>query len=213
MAVHSGAVQKWHYVIMPNFILFSLNIMGIVPYNIYRKRKLQEINTKKCISRQKKEEICMLFKKKKEEAAPEKKELLYRENIRVNCEPDTQEQVIRTVGQMLVDSGYVDQPYVDAMIEREQSFSTFMGNGLALPHGVEAAKKEIKASGIAVMTFPKGIDWGGNEVHVVIGIAGVGEEHLEILSVIADKMLDDSAAEKLMAGDVDTVYQILAGKE
>jgi len=155
----------------------------------------------------------MLFKKKKEEAAPEKKELLYRKNIRVNCEPDTQEQVIRTVGQMLVDSGYVDQPYVDAMIEREQSFSTFMGNGLALPHGVEAAKKEIKASGIAVMTFPKGIDWGGNEVHVVIGIAGVGEEHLEILSVIADKMLDDSAAEKLMAGDVDTVYQILAGKE
>ena len=63
------------------------------------------------------------------------------------------------------------------------------------------------------MTFPKGIDWGGNEVHVVIGIAGVGEEHLDILSVIADKMLDESSAEKLANGDVETVYQILAGEE
>lgn len=155
----------------------------------------------------------MFFKSKKKEETVEKKELLYRSNIRVGCEPDTQEQVIRQVGQMLVDSGYVDQPYVEAMIEREHSFSTFMGSGLALPHGVEAAKKEIKASGIAVMTFPKGIDWGGNEVHVVIGIAGVGDEHLDILSVIADKMLDESTADRLATGDADTVYEILAGKE
>ena len=83
----------------------------------------------------------MLFKKKKEE----KKELLYRENIRVNCESAPKEQVIRTVGQMLADSGYVDQPYVDAMVEREKTFSTFMGSGLALPHGVEAAKKRSKS--------------------------------------------------------------------
>ena len=112
----------------------------------------------------------MFFKKKKEEAASKKKELLRRENIRVNCKADTQEAVIRTVGQMLVDGGYVDAPYVDGMVEREKSFSTFMGNGLALPHGVEAAKKEIKASGIAVMTFPEGTDWGGNTVNVVIAL-------------------------------------------
>ena len=84
----------------------------------------------------------MFFKSKKKEETVEKKELLYRSNIRVGCEPDTQEQVIRQVGQMLVDSGYVDQPYVEAMVEREHSFSTFMGSGLALPHGVEAAKKQ-----------------------------------------------------------------------
>lgn len=143
----------------------------------------------------------------------EKKELLYRENICVGCEADTQENVIRKVGQMLVDTGYVDAPYVDAMIEREKSFSTFMGNGLALPHGVEAAKKEIKASGIAVMTFPEGIDWAGNTVNVVIGIAGVGEEHLEILAVIADKMLDETVSQTLATCDADTVYKLLAGKE
>lgn len=166
----------------------------------------------------------MFFKSKKKEEKveekkvevvekAEKKELLYRENICVGCEADTQENVIRKVGQMLVDTGYVDAPYVDAMIEREKSFSTFMGNGLALPHGVEAAKKEIKASGIAVMTFPEGIDWAGNTVNVVIGIAGVGEEHLEILAVIAEKMLDDTVSQKLATCDADTVYQILAGKE
>lgn len=156
----------------------------------------------------------MFFKKKAEEKPAEtKKELLYRENIRVNCESDSKEQVIRSVGQMLVDSGYVGQPYVDAMVEREKTFSTFMGNGLALPHGVEEAKKQVKASGISVMTFPKGIDWDGNEVHVVIGIAGVGEEHLDILATIADKMLDEDAADRLANGDVDTVYGILTGKE
>ena len=148
----------------------------------------------------------MFFKSKK-------KELLYRENIQVNCKAASQEEVIREVGGMLVKSGYVDAPYVDAMLEREESFSTFMGNGLALPHGVEAAKKDIKASGIAVMTFPEGIDWAGNTVNVVIGIAGVGEEHLNILGVIAEKMLDDTAAERLKTGDVDIVYEILAGKE
>ncbi len=147
----------------------------------------------------------MFFKKKKE--------LLYKENIKVGCKPDTQENVIRAVGQMLVDGGYVDQPYVEAMLEREKSFSTFMGNGLALPHGVEAAKKQIKASGIAVMTFPEGTQWGSETVKIVIGIAGVGEEHLQILSVIADKMLAPEATEELVSGDVNNVYRILSGKE
>lgn len=152
----------------------------------------------------------MLFKSKKKE---EKKKLLYRENIRVNCSPASKEEVIRQVGQMLVNSGYVNQSYVDAMVEREKSCSTFMGNGLALPHGVEKAKKEIKASGIAVMVFSESIDWGGNDVNVVIGISGVGEEHLQILSRIAEKIMDEEAAAQLLKGDVDTVYEILGGEE
>lgn len=152
----------------------------------------------------------MLFKSKEKQ---EKMDLLYRENIRTNCKANTQENVIRQVGQMLVDAGYVDQPYVEAMLKREETCSTFMGNGLALPHGVEEAKKDIKASGIAIMTFPDGTDWNGNETKVVIGIAGVGEEHLQILSIIAEKMLDPEAAETLASGDVETVYHILGGKE
>ncbi len=142
-----------------------------------------------------------------------KKELLYRENVRVNCEAKAKEEVILEIGAMLVNTGYVKNAYVPAMLEREKSCSTFMGNGLALPHGVEAAKKEVKSSGIAVMTFPEGIDWDGNEVKIVIGVAGVGEEHLRILGIVAEKLLDPEAAETLVRADLETVYRTLSGEE
>lgn len=152
----------------------------------------------------------MLFSKKakKEE---KKLALLYPENVKVGCKADTKENVIRQVGQMLVDSGYVNPSYVDAMVKREESFSTYMGNELALPHGVEEAKKEIKASGIAVMIFPEGTDWGGETVKVVIGIAGVGEEHLQILSVIAEQALEEGKMERIINGSAQEVYEILKG--
>ena len=152
----------------------------------------------------------MLFSKKakKEE---KKLALLYPENVKVGCKADTKENVIRQVGQMLVDSGYVNPSYVDAMVKREESFSTYMGNELALPHGVEEAKKEIKASGIAVMIFPEGTDWGGETVKVVVGIAGVGEEHLQILSVIAEQALEEGNMERIINGRAQEVYEILKG--
>ncbi len=152
-----------------------------------------------------------MFFSKKGKKEEKKLELLYRENVKVNCKPDTKENVIRAVGQMLVDTGYVEQPYVDAMVKREESFSTYMGNELALPHGVEEAKKEIKASGIAVMIFPEGTEWGNEKAKIVVGIAGVGEEHLQILSILADKVLEEGNVEKLTKGSVDEVYEMLKG--
>ena len=137
--------------------------------------------------------------------------MLYPENVKVGCKADTKENVIRQIGQMLVDSGYVSPSYVDAMVKREESFSTYMGNELALPHGVEEAKKENKASGIAVMIFPEGTDWGGETVKVVVGIAGVGEEHLQILSVIAEQALEEGNMERIINGSAQEVYEILKG--
>ena len=139
--------------------------------------------------------------------------LLYPQNVRTNCKADTKENVIRAVGQMLVDSDYVKQSYVDGMLLREKTFSTYMGNGLALPHGVEEAKRGIKQSGIAVMIFPEGVDWDGEKAKVVIGIAGVGEEHLEILSVIAEQMLEEENVERLVTGSAEEVYETLKGGE
>lgn len=151
-----------------------------------------------------------MFWSKKKEAPVEKKPLLYRENVKTGVAVANKDEAIRMVGQMLVDSGYVDQPYVDAMLEREKTFATFMGNGLALPHGVEAAKKEVKCSGIAVITLKNPIDWGdGNEARVIVGVAGVGDEHLEILGNIGEKMIDEADAEKIATGDADTVYNLL----
>lgn len=154
----------------------------------------------------------MFFKKSKQEKQ-ENKELLQRKNIIVKCDPLTKEDAIKKVGQLLADSGYVDQEYVAAMLEREKTFSTFMGNRLALPHGVEAAKKQVKASGISVVTFKEPIDWDGNPVQTVIGIAGVGDEHLEILSMVAEAMLDEEICENFASYDTDHIYHILTGKE
>lgn len=137
-------------------------------------------------------------------------ELLCRKNVCVNCIPDTKDNIVKKVGQMLVDSGYVEPSYIDAMLMREESLTTYMGNGLALPHGVESAKKDIKASGIAVMTFPEGVSWGNQKANIVIGVAGVGDEHIEILASIAEKILDKETMEQLIRGDAETVYQILS---
>lgn len=148
------------------------------------------------------------FKKKTKE---EKPELLKKENIRLNCSRMPKEEVIKAIGKMLVDSGYVGEGYIDAMLKRELTFATNVGNGIALPHGVEEAKKDIKYSGIAVMTFPEGTDWGGDDVKLVIGIAGVGEEHLTILGNIATKMATPEDVDRLLNGTEDEVYEILTG--
>lgn len=138
--------------------------------------------------------------------------LLKKENIRLNCPTVEKDEAIRAVGRLLCDGGYVDESYIDAMLLREQSFPTNIGNGIALPHGVEAAKKDIKHSGIAVMVYPEGVNWGSEEVKLIIGIAGVGEDHLEILSIIAEKMAEPDAVERVVASDRDTIYQVFTEK-
>ena len=153
----------------------------------------------------------MFFKKK--EKAPEKKRLLEKKNIRVGCTMKDKEAVIREAGKMLCDSGYVNAQYADAMLKREETFATCIGNGIALPHGVEEAKKDIYASGICVMVFPEGLDWGGEMVKLVIGIAGVGEEHLAILSKIAEHFMEPDAVEKLTESSVDDIYELLGGEQ
>lgn len=162
----------------------------------------------------------MFFKSKKEknqkpEQTPvsEKKELLYRENIHVNCTPATKKDAILAAGKMLVDTGYVEPEYAEAMLEREKTCSTFMGNGLALPHGVEAAKKRVLQSGISIQTFKKPIDWDGNLVRIVIGIAGVGDAHLDILAQIAEAMLDEEVSANIADYDAEKIYKVLTGKE
>lgn len=140
-------------------------------------------------------------------------ELIQKGNIFLNCKAKEKEDVIREMGQVLYRSGYVEESYIDAMLQREKSFSTSIGNGIAIPHGVEAAKKGIKKSGIAVMIFPEGTMWNETEVKVVIGIAGVGDEHLEVLANIAEKLSSEQAVKDLVKSSADEIYHIFTGKE
>ncbi|MDF2540595.1 MAG: sugar transporter subunit [Herbinix sp.] len=152
----------------------------------------------------------MIFKKSEQN---ETLQLLQKKNIIVNCVETEKEQVIKKVGTMLVESGYVIPSYIDAMFERENTFATYMGNGIALPHGVESAKEGILSSGIAVMIFPKGTDWDGEKAKVVIGIAGKGDEHLTILGNIATKLSEEKSVEALLSMSVDEVYDFLTEGE
>jgi PTS system mannitol-specific IIC component len=108
-----------------------------------------------------------------------------------------QSSAIDEAGRLLVDAGAVDTGYVTSMHDREKSVSTYMGNLLAIPHGTNDAKGMIRQSAISVVRYPQGIDWNGNPVKFVIGIAGANDEHLELLSKIAEVFLDADAVKAL----------------
>ncbi|WP_096186457.1 PTS sugar transporter subunit IIA [Evansella halocellulosilytica] len=128
-----------------------------------------------------------------------KKDILPAENIILNASFSNKEEAIRGTGQVLVEKGYVSPEYIDKMIERENITSTFMGNFVAIPHGTEDAKEAVISSGITVIQVPDGVDFGdGNIAKVLIGIAGKGDEHLDILSQIAIVCSEEENVQKII---------------
>ncbi|WP_368503359.1 PTS sugar transporter subunit IIA [Alkalihalophilus sp. As8PL] len=129
------------------------------------------------------------------------KAVLQLDNILFGEQVQSKEEAIRKVGGLLIKNGYVNEEYVNKMMDREALTSTYMGNFLAIPHGTEEAKKEVVESGITIMLLDKPIDWDGNEVKLVIGIAGKGDEHLSILSNIAITCSDEETLEQILSAD------------
>jgi PTS system mannitol-specific IIA component len=130
--------------------------------------------------------------------------------IKVPGTAASKDDAIREAGQLLVDTGAVDPDYVNAMFEREKSVSTYMGNSLAIPHGTNEAKDTIHRSALSVVRYDQPIDWDGNEVRFVVGIAGVEGGHLEILGRIAIVFSDTDEVDKLLAaGSAEELYQLL----
>ena len=131
--------------------------------------------------------------------------------IKVPGSARTKQDAIREAGDMLVEAGAVRPEYVDAMFEREQSVSTYMGNLLAIPHGTNAAKGAITRSALSVLRYDEPIDWDGKEVRFVIGIAGHEGGHLEILSKVAVVFSDTDEVDKLLAaGSADELHSLLS---
>ena len=130
--------------------------------------------------------------------------------IKVPGTATSKDEAIKEAGQILVDVGAVTGEYVDAMYEREKSVSTYMGNFLAIPHGTNEAKDEIKASALSVVRYENPIDWDGNEVRFAVGIAGLNNGHLEILGKIAVIFSDMDEVDKMIAaGSAEEVFEIL----
>ncbi|GAA3715988.1 PTS sugar transporter subunit IIA [Salinicoccus jeotgali] len=134
--------------------------------------------------------------------------MLKKENILLNEKVATKEEAVKKAGQMLVDQGAVEPAYIDSMLEREKVVSTFMGNGLAIPHGTDEGKSSIIKSGLSLVQVPGGVDFDGNEAKVILGIAGKDGEHLDMLQKIAvlfseeenaDKVIHSSSADEIIA--------------
>ena len=135
-----------------------------------------------------------------------------KQNIFLNQKPDTKENVIRKIGAVFSERGYTDESYTQAMLDKEKVFNTYMGNFVALPHGIEEAKKDIKKTGIVIMTFPEGQDWGAKEkAKGVIGIAAVGNEHLEVLSKIALSFSDANGIDRLLSMSEEEISAMFEG--
>ncbi|PTM58863.1 PTS sugar transporter subunit IIA [Desmospora activa] len=112
--------------------------------------------------------------------------ILNEDRVLLNAKATNKEEAIRLAGRILVDEGCVEDAYIDRMLEREESLTTYIGNHVAIPHGTEEGKKEILRSGISIVQLPEGVDFGdGQTAHIVIGIAGKDNEHMDILSQIA----------------------------
>lgn len=131
-------------------------------------------------------------------------------NIRVGLPAEPKEEAIRRAGELLVAGGYARPEYVDAMLRREKLATTCLGMGLAIPHGTSDAKERVLRSGIVILQYPDGVDFDGEKAHLIVGIAGVGEEHLEILARLSASFEDEELLQRLMtATDPQVIYDAL----
>jgi PTS system mannitol-specific IIA component len=138
-------------------------------------------------------------------------DLLDRRAIRLTEAAVDRDSAIRRCGQALIDVGAVDESYVDAMVEREKSISTYVGEGVAIPHGTLAGKDAVRRDALSFLKFESPVDWDGAEVTVAIGIAAAGNGHVAILSQLAQILLEPDRAEALRAAtDPDEVLALLA---
>jgi PTS system mannitol-specific IIA component len=137
--------------------------------------------------------------------------LLQRRAVRLDERATGRDEAIRRCGATLVEVGAVLPAYVDAMVDRERSISTYVGEGVAIPHGTLDSKEAVRRDALAVLRFPDGVDWGGEPVTVCVAIAARGDGHVGLLAQLAEILLDPDQARALReATDPDAVIAMLA---
>lgn len=136
--------------------------------------------------------------------------LLQPELILLNQTYENKEQAIRACGQLLVDNHCVQPAYVDSMIERDEMVSVYIGNEIAIPHGTDMGRQYINKTGLCVIQVPDGVEFNGQKARILFGIAGLGDEHMDILSKIAIYCSEQDNVDKLLAAQTkeDIIAQI-----
>src|SRR5699024_4184720 len=123
------------------------------------------------------------------------------ESIVIGGKATSKHESIVEAADILITHGYVHKSYKEKMFEREESVSTFMGNGLAIPHGTDEAKDDVIQSGISIITYDQPISWDGNDVNLVIGIAGKSDEYLTLISSIATVCADEENVKQIVKSE------------
>jgi PTS system mannitol-specific IIC component len=137
-------------------------------------------------------------------------EVLSTDSIKLSGTARTMAEAIDEAGGLLVAAGAVDPDYVASMHERERSVSTFMGNGLAIPHGTNEAKGSIRRTALSFVRYADGVDWKGKPATFVVAIAGAGDDHLTVLSRLAKVFGDKAEVARLeQAQSPEEVQEIL----
>lgn len=129
------------------------------------------------------------------------RKVMVKEGILLNQKPVTKEEAIQAAGELMHKLGYVDETYVDAMQEREKLVTTYMGMGIAIPHGTTQAKGTVKKTGIVLLQYPDGVPFGDEKANLVFGIAGIGDEHLDLLAKICETLEDEATLDKMKTTD------------
>jgi mannitol/fructose-specific phosphotransferase system IIA component len=147
-------------------------------------------------------------------ADPQPPAVLAREAIRLAQQATDKWDALRQSGALLEELGAVDEGYAAAILEREGQISTYMGEGVAIPHGTDEARALVRRTTLGFLQYPDGVDWDGETVYVCIPIAASGDEHVGVLSALADILVEgDSAAALRDATDVDDVLSRLSPRE
>lgn len=123
---------------------------------------------------------------------------LRRTHVRLGQSATSKTEAIRLVGQTLVDEGFIEPGYIDSMLRREKVSATYLGHGIAIPHGTPDARELVKQTGVVFVQFPRGVDWGGDgHARIVVGIAARSDEHLQVLANLTGVLGDSAKAEAL----------------
>ena len=141
------------------------------------------------------------------------KSVLIKESILTNKEFSDNKEATVAAGNLLLENGYIQKEYIQSMLEKldTQSFATYIGNGVAIPHGMSEGSEYVIDTGISVIQVPEGVDWNEEKAYIIVGIAANSDDHMNILASLADAIEDIEDAKKLWKEtSVDKIFNLLS---
>jgi mannitol/fructose-specific phosphotransferase system IIA component len=141
------------------------------------------------------------------------KSVLIKESILTNKVFLDNKEATIAAGNLLLENGYIEKEYIDSMLEKleTQSFATYIGNGVAIPHGMSEGSKYVNNTGISIIQVPEGVDWNEEKAYIVVGIAANSDDHMNVLASLADAIEDVEDAKKLWSEtSVEKIYELLS---